>query len=137
MTGRLKVLIVEDTLADSELAAAVLGRTWPALEWERVETETAFRQALLKRPDIVIADFEVPGFGAIPALGILRELKSGIPLIVFTGAVTEYIAEQCTRLGAAECLLKDRWSQLAATVRDVLGRNSGAAAASPDQTAES
>lgn len=117
--------MVEDTPADSELAAAVLGRTWPDLEWERVETEAAFRRALAGGPDIVIADFEVPGFGAIPALGILNALGRPVPLIVFTGAVTEYIVDQCTRLGAEECLLKDHWSLLAATVSAVLQRRAG------------
>lgn len=125
MNSHLKVVMVEDTVADSELAAAVLGRTWPDLEWERVETETAFRKALAGSPDIVIADFEVPGFGAIPALDILRSLGSPVPLIVFTGAVTEHIVDQCTRLGAEECLLKDHWSRLAATVSAVLQRTAG------------
>lgn len=122
MNKRLKVVMVEDTVADAELAAAVLGRTWPDLEWERVETETAFRIALARSPDIVIADFEVPGFGAIPALDILKTLGNPVPLIVFTGAVTESLVDQCTRLGAEECLLKDHWSRLAATVSGVLQR---------------
>lgn len=119
---RLKVVMVEDTLADSELAAALLGRSWPELEWERVETESGFRRALQTGPDVVIADLEVPGFGALPALDILRALGHPVPLIVFTGAVTEPVMAQCLQLGAEACLLKDRWSQLAATVDEVLRR---------------
>ena len=125
MKTRLKIVMIEDTPADSELAAAILGRTWPDLELERVETETAFRHALAGNPDIVIADFEVPGFGAIPALDILRALGHPVPLIVFTGAVTESIVEQCMRLGAAECLLKDRWPELAGAVDGVLEHRTG------------
>lgn len=125
MKKHLRVVMVEDTLADSELAAALLGRSWPELEWERVETETAFRLALQAHPDVVIADLEVPGFGALPALDILKTLGHPAPLIVFTGAVTEHVRNQCLQLGAEECLLKDRWSQLAATVDDVLRRRKG------------
>lgn len=125
MSKRLKVVMVEDTPADAELAAAMLGRSWPDLEWERVETEAAFRRALDAGPDIVIADVEVPGFGAVAALDILRSLGHPVPLIVFTGAVNEHVAGQCLKLGAEECLLKDHWSQLAATVAKALRRRTG------------
>ncbi len=122
MNPRLRVLLVEDSPADAELVEAILGRMWPELEAERVETEAAFRSAIVKHPDIVIADLEVPGFGAIAALEILAEVGSRIPLLVYTGAATESSIDRCVRLGAASCLLKDHWSRLAPTVNELLHR---------------
>jgi len=120
MQGPLKVLIIEDTPSDAELAADVLMRTWPQLEWRRVATATEFRDSLVWSPDVIVADYEVPGFGAVAALGLLHELGSEIPLIVFTGAVTEETVVRCMRLGAADYLLKDRLTRLSSAVSNAL-----------------
>jgi len=117
---RLKVLVIEDAPADAELAAEVLMGTWPQLEWRRVVCEAEFRNGLTWIPDIIVADYEVPGFGAVAALGVLHELGSEIPLIVFTGAVTEETVVRCMRLGAADYLLKDRLARLCTAVSNAL-----------------
>ncbi len=117
---QLKVLIIEDTPSDAELAAEVLLGTWAKLEWRRVATALEFRAGLDWQPDIIIADYEVPGFGAVAALGLMHELGSEIPLIVFTGAVTEDTVVRCMRLGAADYLLKDRLTRLSTAVHNAL-----------------
>jgi diguanylate cyclase (GGDEF)-like protein/PAS domain S-box-containing protein len=117
---QLKVLIIEDTPSDAELAAEVLMSTWQQLQWRRVATENEFRDNLVWLPDVIIADYEVPGFGAVAALGVLHELGSEIPLIVFTGAVTEETVVRCMRLGAADYLLKDRLTRLSSAVSNAL-----------------
>jgi diguanylate cyclase (GGDEF)-like protein/PAS domain S-box-containing protein len=119
-SAQLKVLIIEDTPSDAELAADVLMSTWPQLEWRRVATAMEFRDSLVWYPDVIIADYEVPGFGAVAALGLLHELGSEIPLIVFTGAVTEETVVRCMRLGAADYLLKDRLTRLSSAVSNAL-----------------
>jgi diguanylate cyclase (GGDEF)-like protein/PAS domain S-box-containing protein len=115
-----RLLIIEDTPADAELAIQVLMNTWPQLTWRRVASETEFRAGLAWQPDVIIADYEVPGFGAVAALRVLQELDSEIPLIVFTGAVTEEIVVRCMRLGAADYLLKDRLTRLGPAVANAL-----------------
>lgn len=72
------------------------------------------------QPDVIIADYEVPGFGAVAALSILKQRASNIPLIVFTGAVTEEIVVRCMRLGAADYLLKDRLTRLGSAIENAL-----------------
>lgn len=116
----IKVLVVEDTPSDAELAAAVLADTWPQLDWRRVASDADFRHGLAWCPDVIIADYEVPGFGAVAALRVLQELNSEIPLIVFTGAVTEETVVRCMRLGAADYLLKDRLTRLSSAVSNAL-----------------
>ncbi|MES1195372.1 MAG: EAL domain-containing protein [Steroidobacter sp.] len=120
MSSALKVLIIEDSPTDAEIAIASLRRTWPDIDWQRVESEEAFLQQLQWMPDIIIADYEVPGFGALAALRILKSRNSDIPLIVFTGAVTEEIVVQCIRHGAADYLLKDRMTRLASAIENAL-----------------
>jgi PAS domain-containing protein len=118
----LKVLIVEDSPGDAELAVASLSRNWEHLVWQRVATEADFLRELQLHPDAIIADYEVPGFGAVAALSILSEQQSDIPLVVFTGAVSEEIVVKCMRLGAADYLLKDRLTRLGPAIRNALER---------------
>ncbi len=120
MSSNLKVVIIEDSPADAELAVASLRRTWNNIDWHRVDTEAEFIAELAWHPDVVIADYEVPGFGAVPALRILKQVGAEIPLIVFTGAVTEEIVVRCMRLGAADYLLKDRLTRLSSAIENAL-----------------
>jgi len=120
MPAPFTVLIVEDNPSDAELTISSLQRTWPTMAWSCVDTEANFRQCLSQRPDVIIADYEVPSFGAVPALAILSELGLEIPLIVLTGAVSEEIVVECMRLGAADYLLKDRMTRLCAAVSNAL-----------------
>jgi CheY-like chemotaxis protein len=120
MSTSLRVVHVEDTAADCELAMAMLERQWPDLEFERVETEAAFRRALSREPDLVIADIDVPGFGAMSALRILADDGARIPLLIYSGAISPAQLDECVRLGAAACLLKHQWAELVPTVNSLL-----------------
>jgi len=120
MSSPLKVIIIEDSPADAELAVASLQRTWHDILWSRVETEAEFITELGSHPDVIIADYEVPGFGAVSALSILKQRKCNVPLIVFTGAVTEDTVVRCMRLGAADYLLKDRLTRLSSAIENAL-----------------
>ncbi|MGC3979996.1 MAG: EAL domain-containing protein [Steroidobacteraceae bacterium] len=128
MSGNLKVIIIEDSIADAELAVASLKRNWRDINWHQVETEEAFISELAWQPDVIIADYEVPGFGAVAALRILEERHSDIPLIVFTGAVSEETVVRCMRLGAADYLLKDRLTRLGTAIENALKMRSERAA---------
>ena len=58
----LRVLALEDVLTDAELEVRELRRAGFAVEWTRVETEAAFREALVSfDPGIVLADYSLPG----------------------------------------------------------------------------
>jgi PAS domain S-box-containing protein len=120
MNKELKTLIVEDSTADAELAVAMLSRSWEHVSWRRVDRESDFIHELSWHPDVIIADYEVPGFGAPVALEMLHELDADIPLIVCTGAVTEETVVRCIRLGAADYLLKDRLTRLAPAIENAL-----------------
>ena len=114
------LLFIEDTSADCELAVAMLERRWPGLEWERVVDAAGFRHALARPPDLIIADFDVPGFGALAALRILAETGSRIPLLVYSGALAPSQLDQCISLGAAGCMLKSQWAELGSVVDGLL-----------------
>ena len=116
----LRVLIVEDQVADAELMVRELRRAGYRLEWQRVETKSDYVAAVESLPDIVLADYSVPGFNALQALDFLRARSADVPLIVVTGSLRDEAAADCIRRGAADYLLKDRLARLPEAVAQAL-----------------
>lgn len=116
----IRVLIVDDEKADADLAVRALRNRWPDLESFWAPDETSFRQGLAGHPDVILADYNVPGCGAPHALAILKSLSLDTPLIVFTGSSPEESALECVHQGAADYLLKDRLARLAPAIETAL-----------------
>jgi len=117
---RLNVVIVEDRLTDAELMAAELRRSGFEVQWKRVDTPSSFVAALQTPPDVVLADYSLPEFDAIQALGVLWEQRPGVPLIVVTGQLGDEAAAECMKLGACDYVLKDRLARLGPAVEIAL-----------------
>lgn len=120
MATPLKVLLVEDNPDDAELLLYELRRAGYEPEYTRAESEQDFRARLHESIDLIVADYSLPGFGAIRALRILHETNLDIPLIVVTGTVTEQVVVECLQLGASDYLLKDRLTRLGGAVKHAM-----------------
>ncbi|HZQ49169.1 MAG TPA: response regulator [Candidatus Dormibacteraeota bacterium] len=118
----LRVLIVEDSPADAELAVQELRRDGFEPRWERVETEADYRSHLATDVDVILADHSLPHFSADRALELLNETSLGIPFIVVSGAIGEEVAVLSMQHGAADFLLKDRLARLGPAVRQAIER---------------
>jgi two-component system sensor histidine kinase UhpB len=116
----LKVLLLEDDPNDAELVQIELGREMPHLRWQHVTTEAAFRAALDRAPDLVLADYSLPGFDGLRALAILRERHADVPFIFVSGSLGEERATEALKSGATDYVLKDRLHRLPAVVRRAL-----------------
>src|ERR1044071_6055942 len=117
----LRVLVVEDRAEDAELSVRELQRAELDCEARRVDTAEAFRRALAEfAPDIVLADYTVPGFGGMAALEIVRTAAPALPLIVVTGSLDEETAAECIKAGAADYVLKTNLIRLAPAVSGAL-----------------
>ena len=90
-----------------------LGRLDRPIEIERVFTAEAMRAALRSQPrDIVVSDWEIPNFGALAALDILKELRLDLPFIIVSGVVGEDTAADAMRAGAQDYISKERLTRL-------------------------
>jgi PAS domain S-box-containing protein len=122
MNHSIRVLILEDQAADAELVADALRQSGLAFDWTRVDRRPDFLAGLKEKPDIVLADFNVPEFGGLEALDAIREQGSDVPAIIITGTLGDEIAAECIKRGASDFLLKDRLSRLGAAVEQALER---------------
>ena len=74
----LKVLILEDKLADAELMLSELRRARFAPEWNVVGTKAAYISQLEPALDVILADYSLQQFDALIALQMLQEKELDI-----------------------------------------------------------
>ena len=122
MSTPLHVLILEDQPADAELMLYELRQAGFAPESYVVETEPDYLAHLEPLPDLILADYSLPQFDALRALQLLKEQRSDIPFIVVTGTLSDEVAVECVKQGAADYLLKDRLARLGPSVMHALER---------------
>jgi len=78
-----------------------------------VDTEAAFRAALEEDWDVVLSDYNVPGFPGLAALEILKTGDRLLPFVILSGEIGEDVAVQAMRAGASDYLLKSNLTRLA------------------------
>lgn len=117
----LRILQLEDSADDAELELAQLRRDGLAFTSRCVDTRAAFLAALEDfRPQLVLADYKLPGFDGGSALALVLERHPQIPVIVVSGALGDEAAVELLRQGARDFVLKDRMGRLGAAVRNAL-----------------
>ena len=120
MGNPIRVLILEDQESDLELTLMHLGMAGFEPEWTCVDKKDDYLAHLSEEFDIILADFKLPQFDALHALQHLKESGLDIPFIVVSGAISEEVAVQCMKLGAADYLLKDRMTRLGPAIEHAL-----------------
>jgi PAS domain S-box-containing protein len=117
-TDRLRLLLVEDSVLDSDLVNARLIRSGLATDSSRVEDEAGLRAALLAGPwDVILVDYTLPGFSGPEAIAICSELAPDVPCIIVTGTLSLEQATGSMRSGVVDCFVKDNISGLTQAVR--------------------
>ncbi|MCK4819416.1 PAS domain S-box protein, partial [bacterium] len=84
-----------------------------------------FREALSKKPDLILVDYSVPSFNGLAALEVRRKLAAYIPSIVVSGTIGEEAAVECMKVGATDYVLKDRLFRLVTVVKRALKEAEG------------
>ncbi|HAF30921.1 MAG TPA: hypothetical protein DCG75_17930 [Bacteroidales bacterium] len=121
MEKKLNVLIVEDLIADAELAEREIRKTLPDIEVKLVDTEDEFRNALTEfKPDLIVSDYQMPVFDGLTALRITRESTKFIPFIILTGSVNEDTAVLCMKTGADDYVLKEHIRRLGSAINHAI-----------------
>lgn len=119
--GPLRILILEDVPTDAELVVRELTGSGLNFEYRRVDGREAFEEALTSfSPDLVLADYALPQFTALEALGIVKRTGLDLPLILVTGSQTEEVAVQCMKEGADDYILKSSLIRLPSAIRNSL-----------------
>jgi signal transduction histidine kinase len=117
----IRLLLLEDDIADAELVKYALNQGVLSYAFERVETREEFVQRLNESPpSLILSDYHLPGFGGLAALQLAREKLPDVPFIFVTGTLGEERAIETLRRGATDYVLKTRLSALAPAVHRAL-----------------
>ncbi|MES2958214.1 MAG: histidine kinase [Pseudomonadota bacterium] len=119
----LRVLHLEDSEVDHELALAHLTVGGREVQTLRVETEDGFRAALEEDWDAILSDYNLPGFSGLAALEILKASGRLLPFIIVSGEIGEDTAVQAMRNGASDYLLKSNLARLAPALDHAIEAN--------------
>ena len=118
---KLHILILEDVPADAELVEEELREAGFKYVAHRVASRAAFNKELAEfSPDLILADYSMPGFDGKAALKIVVDKHVDIPFIFVSGALGEELAIELLKKGATDYVLKNRLSRLVPSVRRAL-----------------
>ena len=113
MNAPLRILLLENDLADAELVQETLEADGIACELTCVEAEGEFRAALERGGfDLILADYTLPAFDGLSALKIVRQHFVDVPFIFVSGTLGEEVAIDALQMGATDYVFKTRLSRL-------------------------
>lgn len=122
-TTRLRLLHLEDSLADQRLVALCLRQAnWPSqhelCDIEATDSLQSFQDALSRNDfDIILADYYLQGFTAMQAWSWMQQPQNQsryahTPFVLLSGAIGEAAAVEAMRQGISDYLLKDDMARL-------------------------
>ena len=115
--GPLRILHLEDSDLDAELIEAELENLDHPFVIERVMTREEFAAAAVPcRHDVILADYVLPTFDGVSALGIARDQCPDVPFIFCSGTLGEDVAVEALKNGATDYVGKQRLDRLSRTI---------------------
>lgn len=109
----IRVLLVEDSEDDAFLLERAMRKGGYEPDLHRVERLGDLQQALEQQVwDVVISDYNLPGFCALDVLRALRTQALDLPFIVVSGAIGEETAVEAMHAGAHDYIMKDNLTRL-------------------------
>ena len=108
----LRLLHLEDSELDHVLMLAQVRRGGLNVEVRRVDSEAEFLRALEQPWDVIVSDYNLPGFSGLVALDLLMASGHDIPFVLVSGEIGEDTAVEAMRNGASDYLLKNNLARL-------------------------
>jgi two-component system sensor histidine kinase UhpB len=108
MSSPLRVMVIEDSIADAELNLHELQRAGFQCRPLIVRTHAEFLAQFPLFPfDIVLADYHLPGWPVMEGFLAMRQAGREIPFILVTKTMAEEVAVECIRQGVTDCVPHD------------------------------
>jgi multidomain signaling protein FimX len=112
-TKILRLLIVDDSPDDAEIAVVALRKGGYMLKSQRINDLLGLQTALEKGEwDIVISEYQLPHFGATLVLEWLKRAQLKVPMIVLARAIRDPEIIKIMQAGARDVVLKDQSARL-------------------------
>jgi PAS domain S-box-containing protein len=121
MARQLRVVFLGGDASTAKVARRSLEVEHGALDWHEVSDAAGFRAALEGAvPDVILADYALPGLDGLAALDIARTVRPITPFIFVADTVGGEIAIESLKRGATDWVLKSHNRRLAPVVARAL-----------------
>jgi signal transduction histidine kinase len=111
-----RALVIEDCEDDYDLLLLKLRQAGFEPETLRTESLPEIEGALAGHWDIVISDFDLPGFDGLRALELVRARNAEIPFFIVSGVIDEEQAVAALKAGAQDYFFKGKLARLGPAV---------------------
>ena len=117
----LSILILEDNPFDADLIVEILHQEGYQMTVQQVASETEFVSKLESCSlDIVLSDYNLPGYSGMAALKAAKRICPDIPFICVSGTIGEDLAVELLKEGATDYVLKDKLEKLSFAINRAL-----------------
>lgn len=116
----IRVVHLEDDPLDAELVRETLTAEGIHCTITLASSREMFLSAIETRPDIVLADYSLPGFDGSAAQRLVMERWPDVPFVLVSGSVGEERAMSTMQSGATDYVLKNQLRPLPGVVRRAL-----------------
>jgi len=121
MAAPLHVMLIENSVADAELNLHELEHAGFQCKPQIIATRAEFLEQLGRFPfDIVLADYQLPGWTGMDAYRAMRQAGRDIPFILVTGILGEEVAVECIKQGITDYVFKEHLARLPIAVARAL-----------------
>ena len=125
ISAPLHVMVIEHSMADAELNLHELRRAGFQCRPRIIGTRAEFLDQVTRFPyEIVLADYQLPGWTGMDAFFAMRQSGREVPFILVTGTLGEEVAVECIRQGITDYVLKDHLARLPIVVARALEEKS-------------
>ncbi len=105
--SKLKILLIEDDVADAHLITRELTAAGFNFRLERIEAESELRHEMeTEMPDLILSDHGLPSFSGFKALEIVRQTHPRLPFIFISGSNDQGMVAQMYEAGATDYVFK-------------------------------
>ena len=119
--AKTKILILDDDEDDIFFITNQLERSAISFVTEVAKSIQEFEKALLNfKPDIILSDYNLPGFNGLAAFQLKEKLAPYTPFIMVSGVIGEDNAIELIKSGVTDYVLKNKLSSLPFKVRRAL-----------------
>jgi CheY-like chemotaxis protein len=120
MSEGLKILYLEDDVADAVRVENKLRESGLIFNLQRVDTREGFLSGLEPAPDVILSDHGLPSFDGITAFGTARKKCPDVPFIFVTNALTREMEIEKLMGGVADYVRKNELDYLPVAMRHAL-----------------
>lgn len=116
-----RLLLLENDADDAELLRRRLCKQWPTCEVALARNKEDYHAKLKEGGfELILADYMVPGYSGLEALGFAKQECPDTPFLFVSGAIGDEVAIESLRAGATDYLLKDRLMRLGPAIQRAL-----------------